>query len=119
MQLKLVSLLGLVVFIGLAWLISANRKSFPWRTVLWGLGLQFAFALLILKTAPGRAVFDFAKSGAERLIDAAVEGAKMVCGPLADQKLLAEKLGPGNAFIFVIVVTASNGDERQRQQPGK
>jgi CNT family concentrative nucleoside transporter len=57
--LRLVSLLGLVVFIGLAWAISQNRKLFPWRTVLWGLGLQFIFALLILKTRWGAAVFDF------------------------------------------------------------
>ena len=52
MQLKLISLLGLVAFIALAWAISSNRKLFPWRTVLWGLGLQFAFAVLILKTTP-------------------------------------------------------------------
>ena len=44
MQLKLVSLLGLMVFIGMAWGISANRKCFPWRAVLWGLALQFVFA---------------------------------------------------------------------------
>ena len=48
MQLKLVSLLGLVVFIGLAWAISSNRKQFPLRAVLWGLGLQFTFGWLIL-----------------------------------------------------------------------
>jgi hypothetical protein len=29
MQLKLISLLGLVVFIALAWAISSNRKLFP------------------------------------------------------------------------------------------
>ncbi len=106
-ELKLISLLGLVTFIGLAWVISSNRKLFPWRTVLWGLGLQFVFALLILKTTPGRAVFDFAKRGADKLIDAAVEGAKMVFGPLADKALLAEKFGPGNAFIFVVIVSAT------------
>src|SRR6185369_669045 len=39
---KLVSLIGLVIFIAVAWSISSNRKLFPWRTVLWGLGLQFA-----------------------------------------------------------------------------
>ena len=50
MQLKLVSLLGLIVFIGLAWAISANRQRFPWRAVSWGLALQFIFGWLILKT---------------------------------------------------------------------
>ena len=50
MQVRLISLLGLFVFIALAWAISYNRKLFPWRTVLWGLALQFIFAILILKT---------------------------------------------------------------------
>ncbi|MCC6820088.1 MAG: hypothetical protein IT579_05085, partial [Verrucomicrobia subdivision 3 bacterium] len=39
MQLKLISLLGLVVFVGVAWTISSHRRLFPWRTVLWGLAL--------------------------------------------------------------------------------
>ena len=58
MQLKLIALFGLVVFLALAWAISSDRKRFPWRTVLWGLALQFTFAILILKTMPGRAIFD-------------------------------------------------------------
>jgi len=50
---QFISLLGLVVFVALAWICSMNRKIFPWRTVLWGLGLQFFFALFILKTPVG------------------------------------------------------------------
>ncbi len=41
---KLVSLLGLLSFIAFAWALSTDRKRFPWRTVLWGLGLQLALA---------------------------------------------------------------------------
>jgi len=107
MQLKLVSLLGLVVFIGIAWGISNNRRQFPWRAVLWGLGLQLTFGLLILKTRPGAGVFDFFQRGVSKLISFADEGANMVFGPLANQGLLAEKLGPGNGFIFVVTVTAT------------
>jgi len=106
-QLRSISLLGLVVFIGIAWLMSGNRKLFPWRTVLWGMGLQFIFGLLILKTAAGAAVFDFFQRAVTKLIGFADLGAKMVFGPLADTGLLAEKLGPDNAFIFVITVTAT------------
>src|SRR5688572_10788533 len=106
MQLKLVSLLGLVVFIALAWAISTNRRLFPWRAVLWGLGLQFIFGFLILKTRFGAAVFDFFQRSVTKLIGFADEGSKMVFGPLANTGLLTEKLGPNNAFIFVITVTA-------------
>ena len=107
MQLKLVSLLGLIVFIGLAWAISSQRKQFPWRAVLWGLGLQFVFGWLILKTKPGAAVFDFFQRAVTKLIGFADEGSKMVFGPLANKGLLTEKLGSGNDFIFVITVTAT------------
>lgn len=107
MQLKLVSLLGLIVFIGLAWVISANRQRFPWRAVTWGLALQFIFGWLILKTGPGEAVFDFFQRGVTKLIGFAEDGSKMVFGPLANTALLSEKLGPGNGFIFVITVTAT------------
>ena len=45
MELKLISLFGMAVFVAVAWACSLNRKLFPWRTVLWGLALQFFFAL--------------------------------------------------------------------------
>ena len=107
MQLKLISLLGLVVFVGIAWAISSHRKLFPWRTVAWGLGLQFLFGFLILKTHAGERVFDFCQRGVTKLISFADEGSKMVFGPLANTDLLSEKLGTGNGFIFVITVTAT------------
>ena len=107
MQLKLISLLGLVVFVGIAWAISSHRKLFPWRTVAWGLGLQFVFGFLILKTSAGERVFDFFQRGVTKLISFADDGSKMVFGPLANGDLLAEKLGPGNGFIFVITVTST------------
>lgn len=107
MQLKLISLLGLVVFVGVAWAISTQRKQFPWRVVFSGLGLQLLFGFLILRTTLGERVFDFCQRGVTKLIGFADEGSKMVFGPLADTGLLSEKLGPGNGFIFVITVTAT------------
>jgi len=107
MQLKLISLLGLVVFIGVAWALSSHRNKFPWRVVLCGLGLQFLFGFLILRTTFGERVFDFCQRGVTKLIGFADEGSKMVFGPLADTALLSEKLGPNHAFIFVITVTAT------------
>ena len=107
MQLKLISLLGLIVFVGIAWAISSDRKLFPWRTVAWGLGLQFTVGILILKTHAGERVFDFCQRGVTKLIGFADEGSKMVFGPLANNSLLSEKLGPGNGFIFVITVAAT------------
>ena len=40
---------GILVLLGIAYLLSNNRKEIKIRTVLWGLGLQFSLALMILK----------------------------------------------------------------------
>lgn len=104
---KLISLLGMVAFITLAWGISEHRKRFPWRVVLWGVGLQMLFAVLILKTPFGRAFFEFAQRGVSKLIGFANEGAKVVFGPLADTGLMADKFGPPNAFVLAITITAT------------
>jgi CNT family concentrative nucleoside transporter len=51
------SLGGYFVMIGLAWVLSENKRLFPWRVALVGTLLQFVLAVLILDTAPGRIVF--------------------------------------------------------------
>jgi concentrative nucleoside transporter, CNT family len=107
MDLKLISLLGMIVIIALAWAFSLDRKLFPWRTVLSGLGLQLFLALLILKTQFGAEIFVAAKRIIDRLNITAIEGARLVFGPLADRELLGEKWGPENAFIFAITVAAT------------
>ena len=107
MQLKLISLLGLAVMVAAAWSVSLDRKRFPWRTVWWGLGLQFIFALVITRTAFGRRIFEVAQHAVERLNLCAIEGARMVFGPLAEEKLLASAFGPQNIFIFVVSVSAT------------
>lgn len=107
MHLKLISLLGLATMVAVAWAISMDRKRFPWRTVWWGLGLQFIFAVIIIKTEFGRLVFDWAQRAVNRLNLCAVEGAKMVFGPLADDKVVTAAFGPQNVFIFVVSVSAT------------
>lgn len=42
-------LLGIVVLVALSWLLSENRRRVRWTVVGWGVGLQFAFALLMVK----------------------------------------------------------------------
>lgn len=106
MQLRLISLLGLACFIGLAWAISSNRKLFPRRTVFWGVGLQFVFALLILKTPWGAAVFAFTGKAIQQLIRFASEGTGFVFGPLASDTAMGAAF-PGNALVFAILVTGT------------
>src|SRR5262245_42137902 len=107
MQPKLISLLGMAVFVALAWALSLDRKRFPWRTVASGMVLQLAFALIILKTTPGAAVFRAAQAGFAKLIACSMEGARLVFGPLADEQLLAGTWGAENTFLFAVTVTAT------------
>src|SRR5688500_893855 len=55
---KAISLLGLIVFTALAFLLSVNKRRVDWRLVAWGLALQFIFAVFILMTPFGLAFFD-------------------------------------------------------------
>ncbi len=104
MELKLISLLGWFTMIAVAWVISYNRKLFPWRTVIWGVGLQFILALLILKTPWGDKFFTLAGKAVNKLTEFATVGTKFVFGPLADKDLLADKFGAGNDVVFAILV---------------
>ncbi|HSJ06853.1 MAG TPA: Na+ dependent nucleoside transporter N-terminal domain-containing protein, partial [Longimicrobiales bacterium] len=54
---RLVSVVGMLALLGIAWLLSVNRGAIPWRLVVWGVGLQVVFALIILKSPPGEAFF--------------------------------------------------------------
>lgn len=42
-----VSLGGLFVLMGIAWLLSADKKRMNWRLILWGVGLQLFFGFLV------------------------------------------------------------------------
>lgn len=54
---RLICVVGLAAFIGIAWLISSDRKRFPLRIVVGGVGLQLLLAFLVLRTDIGRSVF--------------------------------------------------------------
>lgn len=90
-----------------AWAISFNRKKFPWRTVIWGLGLQITLAILILDTPWGGKLFEFAGKVVQKLIQFSGEGTKFVFGPLADGGLLTEKFGAANSVVFAILIVGT------------
>ena len=99
--------LGLLFFVFLAWLLSLERRHFPWRTVLSGLGLQVALAWLILRTGPGKRLFESMDATFRTLLGFAEEGTAMVFGPLADTDHLSQAWGADKAFIFAVTVTGT------------
>ncbi len=78
------SLIGIAFFCGAAWLMSSRRDKFPWRIVFWAVALQFGFALLILSTEAGKALFVGMAHFVDRLLECGVPGASLVFGPLGD-----------------------------------
>jgi concentrative nucleoside transporter, CNT family len=106
-MLKLMSALGLVMMIAIAWAMSERRKLFPWRPVLWGVAIQFAVGLFILRTPVGLAFFNLCQRVVDRFISFANEGNRLVFGPLAQSDVLGRAFGPENTFIFVITVTGT------------
>ncbi len=79
---KLISFAGLVTFLIITLLISEARRKINWRLVAWGLGLQFVFALLILKTTPGAWIFTLAQIVMTGIIDFTEVGASFLFGNL-------------------------------------
>lgn len=79
---RLVGLIGVAVMIGLAVLISYDRKKIPWRLVSIGLGLQFLFGFIVLKTGPGKAFFEFIGGIVTGLLAFQEQGARFVFGNL-------------------------------------
>ena len=64
---RMISLLGILAFLGLAWALSTNRRNVPWRVVAWGMGLQLIIALLVFQTQLGQGVFEAANVAIAKL----------------------------------------------------
>ncbi|MEO8679713.1 MAG: nucleoside transporter C-terminal domain-containing protein [Vicinamibacterales bacterium] len=104
--LKLQPLVGLVGILGLAYALSTNRKAISPRVVGWGLGLQVLFALLVLKTAAGQAVFTVLGDRMRELLNFSRVGSAFVFGALGDSsvwsRVMTGALGPEGANYGVI-----------------
>jgi concentrative nucleoside transporter, CNT family len=96
---NLVPVLGMVVLLGLTWALSHHRRLFPWRTVLWGLGLQAGLALVLLRTAWGQAIFGGLRGAVTQLLAFTDPGAEFVFGPLfRTGPQYIENLPPGRSW---------------------
>ncbi len=94
---KLVALLGVAVFLGLAILMSKDRRAINWRLVATGIGIQLLFAFLILHVPFVRDIFDSVGQGIQGLLDCAKDGLAFVLG----EEFARSK------FIFAFVISGS------------
>jgi len=107
-------IVGALVILGIAYGFSTNRRAIRWTTVAWGLGLQVAFAIIVLKTTVGQRVFATLGDGINHLLSFAGVGAAFVFGPLGDGtvwgRVMSGALGPDGAqyatiFAFQVLPT--------------
>ena len=81
---KLMSLVGLVVMISIAFGLSTSRSNIKWKTVIVGILLQLVFGVLILKTSFGQEVFNTAKEAFNAVLAFTNEGSKFLFGDLSN-----------------------------------
>jgi concentrative nucleoside transporter, CNT family len=79
----LISALGLLVFAGIAWLFSDNRRKVSWKTVGYGLLLQLAIGLMIFRLPVSHRVLLWINDGVLALLNATRSGTQFLFGPLA------------------------------------
>ena len=82
---RFTGILGLFAMLGLAYAFSTNRKAIRIKTVAWGLGLQVAFAVFVLRAEVGRQIFQIAGDAVNRLLSYAFAGSEFVFGELGQR----------------------------------
>ena len=99
------AILGLFVIIGISWLLSENKKKFPFVITLGAIVMMYAFTLLLFGVPIIRAGLDGVNNGINVLIDATREGTSFVFGPVIGNQAAWEKLvgAPGPIFIFQLL----------------
>jgi concentrative nucleoside transporter, CNT family len=97
---RLTGVLGIAVILGLAYLFSTNRRAIKMKTIAWGLGLQLALGLFVLRVPSGQIIFQTLGAGAKHLLDFSYVGSTFIFGELgkADSSL-------GLIFAFQVLPT--------------
>ena len=83
---RLISLFGLFAMVGIAWLFSKHRDRVPWRVIVWGIGLQISFGVLVMKTDFGLKLFSILNDLVLALLSFTAEGTEFIFGDFASEK---------------------------------
>jgi len=97
---RFTGILGLITMLALGYAFSTNRRAIRLKTVGWGLGLQVAFAIFVLKIELGRTLFQKAGDAVNRLLSYSFAGSKFVFGDLG-----AQRSPMGFFFAFQVLPT--------------
>jgi CNT family concentrative nucleoside transporter len=83
MILRATSVAGFIIFAGIAWLLSSNRRRIAWRTIAWGVGLQLLIGLIVFRLPVSHRIFLWLNDAVLVLLNASKSGTTFLFGPLA------------------------------------
>jgi len=97
---RFTGVLGILAVLLAAYLGSTDRKRIRWRTVAWGLGLQFTFAFLVLRFSIGQQVMSVAGGVVNNMLASTAAGTKVLFGVLG-----TPNSSLGSIFAFQVLPT--------------
>ncbi len=83
---RLISLVGLLAMLGIAWLLSKHRDRVSWQLVGWGVALQLTFGVVVMKTEVGLWVFSVLNDVVLALLGFTAKGTEFIFGGFASEE---------------------------------
>src|SRR2546421_5563440 len=77
---RLTGLFGIVLILGIGIALSRNRRAISWRIVAWGVGLQLAFAIFVLRVPLGPTLFSALGDAVKQILSFSYVGSELVFG---------------------------------------
>ncbi len=103
---RFTGILGILAVLLAAWLFSTDRRHIRWRTIAWGLGLQFGFAFLVLRFGLGQQVMSWAGDVVTKMLACTFAGTSLLFGELGlpNSGAFGALLGDNKGAIFAFQV---------------
>ena len=82
---RLMGVIGLAAIVAIGVALSRQRRAISWRVVAWGLGLQLAFAIFVLRVPFGQRLFRALGDLVTRILSFSYAGSEFVFGEIGKQ----------------------------------
>ncbi|MAX10574.1 MAG: NupC/NupG family nucleoside CNT transporter [Candidatus Marinimicrobia bacterium] len=98
---RFIGILGIFAILGIAFLMSNNKRNIDLRVILWGLGLQILFGVFILVTPFGKPIFSWFDTLIKKLLSFSGEGSEFLFASFMDGKMHPAVIN----FAFAVLPT--------------
>ena len=83
----IISLLGIVILLGIMYLLSSDRKNIPYKTIIKALVIQFIIAFLLIRFPIGQVIVEKISDVVTQILSYGSEGLNFVFGSLSDSSM--------------------------------